>query len=334
MNRNRKSSRAVTSLCRPLWMALLLVVCGQFTIDSAFARELVIKVGEAADFDRDTSKGLLVAKDLQVALASAEKVVGDYERVSIEVAPGVYQGQRLVVRGNRHGIPLLITSGAGGRAVFDGGGFGGVWMKINAQKGQQLDLTIQRLEVRSYETAVDLRGSRVDPDAWVGGVKIMNNYFNSIGDIASPDAEPATAAIRLVNSDRNRISGNRFSNIRNREKCGRLHAIYLAHGSSDNVIENNTFEDSCGDAIRLRDGSNRNVVRKNRFVDAWAIAPVTEWYCNPSKRTDCTSVKGECPSNGTVIKDNDVVSISRYNGGVSLLNDDPAPDYCRVRMDD
>jgi len=111
-----------------------------------------------------------------------------------------------------------------------------------------------------------------------------------------------------VNSDDNVIASNRFVRIVNLEACARLHSIYIAHGSTGNVIEDNVFEDACGDAVRFRDGSHSNLVRGNTFIDAWAQAPISDWYCDREMRADCTKPTPECPSLNNVLDNNRVVA--------------------------
>lgn len=65
-----------------------------------------------------------------------------------------------------------------------------------------------------------------------------------------------------------------------------MHALYITHGSTDNLIEDNSFVDSCVDAIRFRDGAVDNIVRSNRFFDSWSRSPVSDWFCNPADRKE------------------------------------------------
>jgi parallel beta-helix repeat protein len=175
------------------------------------------------------------------------------------------------------------------------GGNGGTWLSLHAGSGLS-NIRISGLEITNYQTAISFNGQRENTTQWNGGNIIKDNIFSNIGQISKPDAKPSTAAIRLVNSDHNLITNNRFINIKNNDKCALLHAIYVAHDSTDNIIENNFFKDSCGDAIRLRDSSNNNIIRKNVFQMAWAKSPISEWHCDKKIRTDCTKKTGEYPS--------------------------------------
>lgn len=59
--------------------------------------------------------------------------------------------------------------------------------------------------------------------------------------------------------------GQAFASLKS---CANLHAIYLAHHASDNVIDDNDFENTCGSPIRIRDSSNNNIASNNTFRQA------------------------------------------------------------------
>lgn len=189
-------------------------------------------------------------------------------------------------------------------------------------------IIIEGFEVKNYYTAIDVKGSRNIPEKVVAGIVIRNNKFINIGNFSDLNGKPSTAAIRLVNSDMNMIIKNEFVHIGNIKSCGLMHSVYLAHGSAGNLIENNSFVDACGDSIRFRDQSNNNVVRNNRFVDAWANSPVSEWYCNQSKRSDCTKSAGECPSLNNLIEGNEMVAIALPQSEIYRSFDEDVPSGC------
>lgn len=247
---------------------------------------------------------------IQRAMSLAEAVPAGTTQVNVILSPGIYLAQRFATSGNRHGVPILVVSGSGGRAVFDGNGQGGTWMTLYPRDGKPSNLKLNEIDVRNYETAVNAKGDRNNSEDWAGGMEIRRCSFTNIGNIAKSGASPSTAAIRLVNSDRNVIAYNVFTHIRNNESCVLLHAIYVAHESTDNLIEGNYFEDSCGDAIRFRDGSSRNIVRSNTFKNSWYLSPVSDWFCDQDRRSDCTKASGECPSYDNVLDSNKIVSSS------------------------
>lgn len=309
---------------------LAAVLCGWAA--AALAAETTVYVSTGGnDQAKGTSEADAVAT-LQRALKLAEAASGsDLSLVRVSIAPGTYAGQSVTVRGNTAGVPILLTSGTGGRAVFDGDGRGGTWLTLKPRNGQASNLRISGLEVTNYETAIDAQGNRNNPELWAGGMEIRDNRFHKIGDIAKEGAQPSTAALRLVNSDRNVIAKNTFSNIKNNKLCGLLHALYIAHGSTDNRIEDNVFEDSCGDAVRFRDRSDNNVVRNNQFTDAWSQSPVSDWFCNPKQRGNCTKVQGECPSSNILVEGNKVTAKSAKQAKVFMPYGGKAPEWCGIQ---
>jgi hypothetical protein len=242
------------------------------------------------------------------AVQLAEAMPANVGNVAIRVGAGRYLAQQFKTTGNVNGAAIDISGVSDESTVFDGDGRGGVWMTLVPRHGQPSNLTIENVEVTNYETAIDVQGDRNSAQAWAGGMTIHHNRFINIGDIAKNGAEPSTAVIRLVNSSHNKIVRNEFEHIRNRQSCDLLHGLYVAHHSTGNLIENNYFEDACGDAIRFRDESNTNTVRGNTFKDSWYHSPVSDWFCDQSKRGDCTKATGECPSIGNVLEQNKVVA--------------------------
>lgn len=248
------------------------------------------------------------ADDIQAAVDEGLRVAAPDEGLEIRVLPGTYVKQRLVLRSSAPGSGgvAIVSDGEKGRPVFDGAGFDGPWLTVAPEEGPTSKLTVSGLEIRGYATAITLNGSRDIDARSVTDVLIRNNIFRSIGQRKKSQRAPSTAAVRLVNADRVQIINNRFEDVRNRWSCGLIHSIYLAHGSTDNRVEGNTFNDSCGDAIRFRDASGNNRVEGNTFIDAWAEAPISDWYCDTTIVKGCTKKTPECPSFGNVLIGNKV----------------------------
>ena len=248
---------------------------------------------------------------LQEAIRIAELVADkDVSRIRIAIVSGEFQGQAAKASGNIAGLEIAVSAADPNqqRPRFNGDHRGGTWLDIRSATGKRTNYKISGLEITNYETAINFSGDRNHRERSNGGNEIRNNVFVNIGQIARAEARPSTAVIRLVNSDDNVIAENRFIHIVNLEQCGHLHSIYVAHDSTGNVIEDNVFEDSCGDAVRFRDGSHSNLVRGNIFIDAWANAPVSDWYCDRERRADCTKTTPECPSMNNVLDNNRVVA--------------------------
>lgn len=243
---------------------------------------------------------------LQTAIKRVlEMPVGPSGERKVIILPGTYKGQTTTVSDLPDDKPLVITgsSGAGQRPVFDGDGKGRTWFQLDGASGRNTRLTIEGIEVANYVTAISLNGNRDAPGNYNAENVIHLNMFRDIGQIAFPKGKPSTAAVRLVNSRNNRITENRFINIRNVTGCSALHSIYMAHYSTGNLIEKNTFDGGCGATVKTRDSSGSNVVKGNRFIDQ--SEPVfLDSFCNKDARGDCTKATSECPSWGNEFADN------------------------------
>ena len=230
--------------------------------------------------------------------------------VRIEIAPGIYEGQRINWRFimPNHGIEFTRPDGATERPVFDGctddACAGGTWFTLRHSSGEPTRLSFNYLEVRNYQTALSFNGNRNDEDASNGQNRIFGCYFRNIGNISNPELDPSTAAVRLVNSDDNVITNNHFVHIINTRSAGLIHALYIAHMSDRNSILRNRFVDNSGDPVRIRDYSNDNVINDNRFYEAGIEAGYTDWYCDHDARDDCTKPSPECPSWNNQFRDN------------------------------
>jgi hypothetical protein len=272
------------------------------------ATALVLYVGPDGQPDASGRSPDRAIGDIQRALDKGIVQRPKGETLELRILPGTYTGQRLTLKSSEvdgGDIAIIRNEGAGTqRPVFDGNGVDAPWLTAEADKRPLRQLRITGLEIKRYATAVTLNGSRDIDARSVSDVVIRNNIFRSIGQTEMTQKEPSTAAVRLVNADKVQIINNRFEQISNRQRCGLIHALYVAHGSTDNLIEDNNFEDSCGDAIRFRDGSSGNKVVRNAFVDAWADAPISDWYCDASSRKDCTKKTPECPSFDNEIAEN------------------------------
>lgn len=271
-------------------------MAGVLLCTQAFA--LVLYVGPDGRPDANGRSPERAIGDIQQALDKGIAQRKKDEPLELRVLPGTYSGQRLNLKSSEtDGGDIAIVRDEGTkRPVFDGNGLDAPWLTVEADKRPFRQLRVTGFEVKGYATAITLNGSRDIEARSISNVVIRNNVFRSIGQIEMTQKAPSTAAVRLVNADKVEIVNNRFAQISNRKSCGLIHSIYVAHNSTDNLIEDNQFEDSCGDAIRFRDGSSGNKVVRNSFVDAWAGAPISDWYCDASTRKDCTKKTPECPS--------------------------------------
>ncbi|MCB0383802.1 MAG: right-handed parallel beta-helix repeat-containing protein [Bdellovibrionales bacterium] len=238
--------------------------------------------------------------------------------VQVRVLPGVYRGQTIVWRYQPEGLSVRFVNWGGSRPLFDGCTTsttcpGGTWFSFPYGMGYASGFRFDGLRIQNYQTAINLHGNRNNLDRYNGENRIENCEFRNIGNVFNSRLEASTAAVRLVNSDNNLIRDNDFYNIINLgPKGGLLHAIYVAHNSSDNRIMRNRFWNISGDPIRIRDLSNHNDIRDNRF-DRSGNYGFSEWYCDSQTRNDCTKATPECPSYGNTFRTNGLNQ--KFSGG-------------------
>jgi hypothetical protein len=289
-----------------------------FQTENSFPADLVIYIKPDGNDHADGLRKNTALKSLQLAIDRSFQM-GDtgHHQHKIVVGPGVYLGQKVTAKGLPEGKPLVISAEEEGASKphFDGNGKGGTWLTLKNSEGGPTRLIIEGLEVSNYRTAISLNGARTSETASNSQNVIRNNVFRNIGQISDPAGEPSAAAIRLVNSDDNQIIKNHFINIRNINRCGALHSIYIAHYSTGNYIAENIFDGGCGATIKVRDASNNNVIANNRFLNQEANI-FLDSFCDKNKREDCTKGEAECPSWNNEFRYN----IININGKRTLLS--------------
>lgn len=299
-------------IARPRYLcAALFLVLSALLAPLAVAASLTLYVSPQGSAQASGEKPDQAFNSLQKALRAAYDKArdGGVDHVRIEVAPGTYKGQRIVLRQlpvAAH-FEVVAQSGSKSRPVFDGNGKGGTWFILHAPVQNGARFTFSGLEVTNYITAMSFNGGRKDLDKYLGNNVVENMVFKNIGQVAKADSKPSTAAVRLVNTRGNTIRDNRFIGIRNEQNCELLHSIYLAHHSSGNKITGNTFENVCGSPIRMRDNSNDNIASGNTFRNVQARAVFDEWYCSDKRNAACREKPApECPSWGNRYEANKV----------------------------
>lgn len=286
----------------------LLVSC-MTLYGTAVAENVVFYIAPNGSASASGTSARAPLADLQNAIDKGLAGSDAKRHLQIRVAPGTYQRQtvKLDSQTPEYERIEISRSSKSGRPEFDGEGSVIPWLTIVAGDRPAGRVSVLGLKIADYSTAITLNGSRDVADDAVTDVVIRNSIFSSIGQQSPNQKTPSTAAVRLVNADRVKIVNNQFIDIRNRQRCGLLHSIYVAHGSTNNVIEGNTFENACGDALRFRDRSSANRVEGNTFIDAWAEAPISDWYCDSSARKDCSKKYTECPSFDNSVGENKIV---------------------------
>lgn len=283
---------------------LLISTLASAQVASAGEIHLALKGNDSNDGGSEDKPVATLATAVQRAAARSAKTGED---MSIVVAPGIYRKQSLVLNDQIMRGKLTISgrsTEAADYPAFYGDG-SGTWLRYDGAAGRATGLTIRNLRIVDYGTAITLNGNRDNPDTGYNkGTVISNNVFARIGSASGRGK--STAAVRLVNSRENVITNNFFRKIRNYPvtSCPGLHAIYVAHTSSNNKIDNNNFEDFCGSAVKIRDRSNDNEINDNSFTTGDLAAGIEEWFCDLSKNAECSKKTGECPSTGNIANGN------------------------------
>ncbi|GAA4288046.1 right-handed parallel beta-helix repeat-containing protein [Georgenia daeguensis] len=206
-----------------------------------------------------TSTGTGTADDPAGSLARAVELLtaAGGTTATIVVGEGTYHEARSVsFRSVPQDVVTLRPAEAGTRPIFDGSlatGASHYW--LNTAGGPSLD--VAGLEVRDYRTG----GIRMDTDDNI----VDDVVFTHLGNRHVPDG-PGYAALHLLGSSGNVISGNVFENLENDSCPGCIHGVYAANGSSDNLVAGNVFDRIMGDPVRLRHDTHDNVFTHNVFT--------------------------------------------------------------------
>lgn len=206
-----------------------------------------------------------------------------------------------------------------GRPIFRGDGSDGQWLTVRLPPGNAggaTNLKFYYLHVEQYQGGLEIRGGlttdsrgiRVPYDAGANNNVIYGNYFTKIGSLHG--TAMGFGAVVLQNSSDNLIRNNHFFRVENAvPERSYVHGTYVVHHSSRNTITNNRFEHVSGDPVRLRNDSNDNVVDQNTFDDTGAYATFSDWFCDAVCLTNNPPGQPkECASHGNWFTRNDIGS--------------------------
>jgi len=294
-------------------MARIFLVCVfgvVATVRPTFAETIFVAVGgDDRNDGRSLSRPVATLQRAQEIAASVPPA-----DMRIEVGPGRYSGQTVKWTYTMPNYAIEIVGAGGGKTVFDGERRGTSFFRLLSRKGEPTNIHLRGLTISHYVTAIVFAGNREIPGLYNSNNSIVDNQFLNVGGLGHDPMGYSVAVVGLVNSRRNVIRRNLFQNMVGTD-CEHLHGVYAAHYSNQNEIEENRFENGCGDPIRLRDASNQNVVRSNEFVGAGARAGISEWWC--AGRSGCTKGSPECPPLHNVYKNNvllnDLPEVYRFN---------------------
>jgi hypothetical protein len=105
-------------------------------------------------------------------------------------------------------------------------------------------------------------------------------------------------AVTAIASSKNVFRHNSFISTTNRPGAWAdlIHAFYLAHGSTDNLIEDNDIHYCSGNPFKFRDGSNRNTIRGN-YVE---FAGAKGFFSSRKRGAEALSIGNILSGNTTV----------------------------------
>ena len=147
----------------------------------------------------------------------------------------------------------------------------GWWFDLEVQGGHASNVRIYGIEIRDYLNGLKFVGQRPDdpnyPAGWNGGNVIYGCRFVGLGNLhrrghtGGPMVSWGRAAISLVNSRNNIIEDCTFERLENIEpERVYVHAIYMLHGSSGNMIRRCAFRHVSGAPLKFSNASNANYV--------------------------------------------------------------------------
>jgi hypothetical protein len=262
----------------------------------------VFTVYMAAD-GSDTNNGL--SSGAPVKTLSRVQAVLQSAKPSVDVEVRIKQGTYVAAQTNwsffvpGHSVTFMpvdyqLGNGIGsiaGLPKFSGNNGTGWWFSGHLPSGSaggNTSLRFYYLEVTDYSLgAISLNGgTKVASGVTVPSTAGMNSntFFglnlHGLGNKYT-GGHSGYGAIDLVNSRGNRIANNHFVNVENSGSSASLiHGVYLANGSSGNVVSSNEFSAISGDPVRTRNASNDNDIAYNSFSHTGVHAFYSEWFCD------------------------------------------------------
>ncbi|HKR02897.1 MAG TPA: hypothetical protein VJT09_19620 [Pyrinomonadaceae bacterium] len=269
---------------------------------------------------KDSNNGLTPGTPVKT-LRAVQKILhatrpnGLSEDVEVRIGYGTYHGQTVSwdYYSPNHTITFMpidyAYAGSPNRPVFDGNSAEEWFFKLIAKDGKPTNIRFHYLRIQKYVPGgIIFRGDRNDFSKWNGHNEIYGCYFYRIGNKGTTSATFGYAAVDLVNSDHNTIDNSHFTYIRNNSPNeSHIHALYVAHNSSDNIARRNRYYKINGDPIKVRDYSNFNTFDGDGTDDyelTGKTAFYQDWYCMDTKLSSrCPKTTGEtctkaveCPS--------------------------------------
>jgi hypothetical protein len=172
--------------------------------------------------------------------------------------------------------------------------------------GGNTGLRFYYLAIEDYTQGISFNGQAghswhnnsfyIKPSNGVNDNDVSGMTFYQIGDLYAP-GWTGYGTVLLTDSSDDDIANNTFDEIKNTGIHDELHGLYITHFSSYNSVDNNLFEYTNGEAVKVRDRSNYNTVDSNRFIEAGGVSAYLDDFCNaacvstasPKKYRECAS---------------------------------------------
>jgi hypothetical protein len=228
--------------------------------------------------------------------------------VEVRVAAGRYQALsvRWTYTQPDHTIRILPDRCATSKPIFDGCTAWDVtdpatqcttelFFVLDSRTGRPSNVYLENLHVQRYRQPITFRGDKVDETLGNGRNHVFGCFFYNIGDAYNPALDRGEACISIAGSDDNVIERSTFDRIRNADDADQrfLHVVYMNGHSDRNVVRDNRIRLGGGSPFRVRQLSHLNRLEHNDFAATSTEAIASDWHD-----------VDECPSFGTVIRDN------------------------------
>ena len=220
----------------------------------------------------DVNNPLATLQGVQDELVRLNKKDKIEEDITIYIHNGVYKNHPSVTWTFRTGHSITFTStqkisNSYTRPVFDGNG-SAFFLDYHNHKDRVTTLIIENLQIQNYVNGITLRDNGASTPT--KNHQIRNMVFKNIGNQYQNPTFKETiegyAAVRLIGVSNASLRNSTFTNLENVVSAGKLHAFYLANGSSNNSIVNHRITNVSGDPLRVRNNSTYNIFDNIRMT--------------------------------------------------------------------
>ena len=297
---------------------------------------VTIYLAPASKSGKDSNTGLTSSSPI-LTLAHAQQVLTRLNptgNVTVRITQGTYVADAITwsfyVPGHTISfMPANYSGGgrpAGGDPVFadptsKGTHIGQTWFTAvlppapsPLHDGGNTGLRFYYLTIEDYTQGISFNGQAghswhnntfyVQPSTGVNDNDVSGMTFHDIGDSFAP-AQTGYGVILFTDSSHNDIANNTFDDIYNSGDTDQLHALYITHFSSGNTVDENLFENTNGEAVKVRDRSNNNDIFSNTFKATGGVAAYLDDFCDQQCVNGASPKKyRECASYGNRFADN------------------------------